>query len=737
MAPFKKNIPLVVILALVHLTLYEGCRALPIVSTVPATICHGFEPATCSVYEDHNCLDQLQDRPANSERLSCAVCNTPNPEHLRSLHCAIPPSAVSLKLTDIASTKFSMASVEKLPHIRLLDIEGANLNGLAAGGFSGFPSLERIQISQTAMRVIRRGWFNGLVNVESLNLALNLISWIHPGAFQGLEILSNLNLSYNQLTHIEEHYFSGLQHLKNLDLSFNKVRVIEKGAFKNIYFTLLDLKSNRLTNVERCWFLGIIGMYWLSLEENMITTIEPGAFSSLDGISALHLRENRLVVLWESWLRGLAREDSKYKTILLWGLNTLRCTCANRWFAAWSKTYFEIIPGSIPCLYPLGFGGQDLFSIPPKNLSCPSPVVKIRQDADNELQFRCQATWEEEESSVFWTLPDNTTILLPGLGEVEGKSKNLTSQYINISFEHTISACGWTWITSSMVAKSCSYGQTAPNYAVRTVSVLALHESRLREWKGLSICCGVKSLSSDVLTKTQITAQGTTEEEHGIIVASPTCRSNNASTFSSFTIATLAPFKIQDHPTRNMARTVDNSTPIASTTVSSNYAHVTTQVVIVLLPGQTQTYSNLNWYIMGTLCALTVTLSLAVCVYLLTHSRQHDNRHDGTMDEQRGHNQPNDYAMPGTQREQSINNMSNDPYYSTIDDDENDAVHHYGISKACAQYGQTVERSCVVGEQCPQVYDFHQTFGEETVPDGGEVHDREDRDEIDNTEVRM
>ncbi|XP_019618484.1 PREDICTED: uncharacterized protein LOC109465567 [Branchiostoma belcheri] len=46
-----------------------------------------------------------------------------------------------------------------------------------------------------------------------------------------------------------------------------------------------------------------------------------------------------------------------------------------------------------------------------------------------------------------------------------------------------------------------TFRPTAPNYAVRTVSVLVLHERLLHKWNGTSIRCGVKSISSDVVAR--------------------------------------------------------------------------------------------------------------------------------------------------------------------------------------------------------------------------------------------
>ncbi|XP_019640148.1 PREDICTED: leucine-rich repeat-containing protein 4-like [Branchiostoma belcheri] len=736
MTPIKKSIRLFMILVSVGLTLPKGSLALR-----NSTLCEGYEPVTCTIHKYNSCPNKLEGHRMSSERRSCAVCTTPNAEDLQSLSCGLPYGVTSLKLTGITFTHFSMASVGTLPRLRFLDLEGETLNGLADGGLSAFPSLQGIQIRQTEIRDIKRGWFNGLVNVKHLNLALNLISSIHPGAFQGLQSLSNLNLSYNQLTHLEEHHFSGLQDLVYLDLSFNKIQVIEKGSFKNIYLTLLDLKGNQLKSIKRHWFFGMIGIIWLSLEENMISTIEPGTFSSLGGISALHVRGNSLAVLWESWLRGLARQDSKYKTMLFLGVSPLRCTCANRWFATSSKKYFDIVPTSILCKYPLEMEGGDIFSIPTNVLPCPSPVVKITQDVivDHDLQFRCQATWEEE-SSIFWVLPDNTTIVLPGLGEDE-RNANLTSQHFNISFQHDIGACGWTWETPSSVTTNCSHGLTAPNYAVRTVSVLVLPERLVHKWNGLSIHCRVKSFSGDALAQAQIMSKvprSTTEEEHSITVASspsPTFAPYSSSLSRSFTIttSTSSQWKLQKHPTTDMApdtsetlhplaTTVDHNTLISSKIASINTSAYT-QELIVLLPEQTKTHSYLNWYVMVALCALPVTIITLTVSILVIKNRQNNSRDKDTTARQQNHDEPINGTVSEIQSNQPNNNTPNEPYYWTIDDNDDEAVRHYGISKTCARYGQAGARSCVIGEQ--RNNNGNQATAESTaVPGDGEVRDR-------------
>ncbi|KAI8504782.1 hypothetical protein Bbelb_179000 [Branchiostoma belcheri] len=416
--------------------------------------------------------------------------------------------------------------------------------------------------------------------------------------------------------------------------------------------------------------------------------------------------------------------------MLFLGVSPLRCTCANRWFARSSKKYFDIVPTSIICKYPLEMEGADIFSTPTNDLPCPSPVVKITQDIDDHgLQFRCQATWEEE-SSVFWVLPDNTTILLPGLGEDE-RNANLTSQHFNISFQHDISACGWTWETPSRVKTHCSHGLTAPNYAVRTVSVLVLHERLVHKWNGLSIHCRVKSFSGDALAQAQIMSKvprSTTEEEHGITVASspsPTFAPYSSSLSRSFTITTLTPSDMASdtsvtlHP---LATTVDHSRFIPSNITSINTSAYT-QELIVLLPEQTKTHSDLNWYVMGALCALPMTIITLTVSILVIKNRQNNSRDKDTAARQQNHDEPTNGTVSETQSNQPNSNTPNEPYYWTIDDNDDEAVRHYGISKTCARYGQAGARSCVIGEQ--RNNNGNQATAESTaVPGDGEVRDR-------------
>ncbi|KAI8491112.1 PtdIns(3,5)P(2) sythesis regulation factor [Branchiostoma belcheri] len=186
---------------------------------------------------------------------------------------------------------------------------------------------------------------------------------------------------------------------------------------QNIRF--LDIRGVNLTSLAPSEML-----LKLDLSYNKIEMIKKDAFQNAS-LGELCLKGNKLKRVESQWFFGA------------------RVTF---------RTYFTLIPDSLPCHYPTGMEGKDVFSVPTNDLPCPSPVVKITQDIDDhDLQFRCQATWEEEESSIFWVLPDSTTIVLPGLGEDE-RNANLTSQHFNISFQHDIRACGWTWETPSHCA---------------------------------------------------------------------------------------------------------------------------------------------------------------------------------------------------------------------------------------------------------------------------------------------
>ncbi|KAI8504779.1 hypothetical protein Bbelb_178970 [Branchiostoma belcheri] len=338
--------------------------------------------------------------------------------------------------------------------------------------------------------------------------------------------------------------------------------------------------------------------------------------------------------------------------------------------------------------------GADIFSIPTNDLPCPSPVVKITQDIDDhDLQFRCQATWEEE-SSVFWVLPDNTTIVLPGLGEDE-RNANLTSQHFNISFQHDISACGWTWETPSRVTTNCSHNQTAPNYAVRTVSVLAVDGELARQLQGRSIRCGVKSFTSTIGA-----AMLVLDNFGGLYVLHELATSDRSVT----------------------------STPTHSTVVNTK-AH--THPIIALLPSKVRTDLNLNWYVFVPLCTVPILVLFAVCIAL--RNKQNVYREEHAMAALRSNNPP-DNAPQNQAEVATTDGTSIDPYYSTIkDEDADETVSPYGIAKPGAQYGRGKKRSRSVREntvagpksRSEQCKCYNQRDGEDT------THDNEDTEERD------
>ncbi|CAH1270416.1 Hypp4330 [Branchiostoma lanceolatum] len=386
--------------------------------------------------------------------------------------------------------------------------------------------------------------------------------------------------------------------------------------------------------------------------------------------------------------------------------------------------YFDMIPARLPCHYPLGMGGKDLFSIPTEDLPCPSPVVKITQDVEDDLQFRCQATWEEE-SSIFWILPDNTTILLPGLGEVERKI-NLTSQHLNISYEHSISACGWTWVTSSSVTTSCSNGQTAPNYAIRTVSVLVVDEELVREWKGMSISCGVKSFSGNVVAEMPLGATLLSHKSESQVKSASPGPTSSPLTFSHDTITTSTYYSsevLADNAsealfdiigTNKGTLTSDESSTPAPLVVTNSTSPVYTDDFVILLPSENNKRLSLSYYIVSALCTVPFAFISAACIYL--QSRRYAYTEEERITEQKSCHQANSDTLSENESDNSIKTTMNDPYYSTINDNsvnttmndpcystikdqpENEQVNPYGVAKTCSRYDCAEKRSCDVRE---------------------------------------
>ncbi|XP_019640299.1 PREDICTED: uncharacterized protein LOC109482080 [Branchiostoma belcheri] len=374
---------------------------------------------------------------------------------------------------------------------------------------------------------------------------------------------------------------------------------------------------------------------------------------------------------------------------------------------------FEIVPTAFFCKYPLSMEGEDIFSI--AHLPCPSPVVKITQDIDDhDLQFRCQATWEEEESSVFWVLPDNTTIVLPGLSEDE-RNANLTSQHFNISFQHGISACGWTWETTSIVTTHCSHGLTATNYAVRTVSVLVLPERLVHKWNGLSIRCGVKSFSSDMVARRELSVTLLSNKSKSQAkTASPGLMSlSYPPTPPDDDVATLTYYLSVVQSDNTSQAKVDNtqtSKEIATslyevytrvpTSIRTNSNSVDEDDYVILLPSETHKRLHPNYFIASGMCTVPFALIFAACIYL--QNRRYSITEDETVSEQEGGQQQrnNDASVPENQRENSVSDTIADPYYSTINDShQNDeTVEPYGVAKVCPQYGRAETRSSDVRE---------------------------------------
>eukprot|EP00058_Branchiostoma_floridae_P008518 XP_002594006.1 hypothetical protein BRAFLDRAFT_68555 [Branchiostoma floridae] len=90
---------------------------------------------------------------------------------------------------------------------------------------------------------------------------------------------------------------------------------------------------------------------------------------------------------------------------------------------------------------------------------------------------------------------------------------------------------------------------------------------------------------------------------------------------------------------------------------------------------------------------------LQIIVFIALQTRQNVNRDDHVMVElRRSSNQTGNVLE--NQAEGATNSTPNDPYYSTIRDEEDDdePVRPYGMAKAGAQYGRAVKRSRSLGE---------------------------------------
>ena len=139
------------------------------------------------------------------------------------------PRVKYLELVDYQNHKNMSSAVYCGPHLRVLIIDGFNIEILQSLSYTSCQRLLELVIN-------------------NVNLAK-----IEFEAFYGLIMLNKLDLADNKLTDLKEKTFSALVDLKHLRLTENRIKMLSQGWFKNtsVMPLKIEMNNNQVTVIAR------------------------------------------------------------------------------------------------------------------------------------------------------------------------------------------------------------------------------------------------------------------------------------------------------------------------------------------------------------------------------------------------------------------------------------------------------------------------------------------------------
>ncbi|OWF55600.1 leucine-rich repeat neuronal protein 1-like [Mizuhopecten yessoensis] len=376
-----------------------------------------------------------------------------------------------LKHFDVSSNRISKIDnrLQKLTHLKSLDLHNNSLSYLPNGQFSGLKFLAYLDLSNNVLHSIEKHSFGGLNYLQRLNLEGNKLSFlerewflsmpslrwlylsrnnlrnIEPNMFETLANLAELRLDHNNIFNIGDDAFHGMNELSTLDLSFNKLsRVpdgtvlsvaslqclyldgnpiyrISRGAFKNLNVSLIRARyMPNLNVIEKQAFKNLPQLQILELHDNpMLIYVDSDAFSNVPRLKSLYLHNNRLFAVPRAIRTGLPSLEK----IHIYN-NNLRCDCNAYWIRQelvkeeqqpnfTSVLYEESV---LRCDSPPNLSGRLLKMLPKKaiNKTCAPSALPLFGTSYNisvgeELRLECHALGVPDPQ-IKWRLPNGTML---------------------------------------------------------------------------------------------------------------------------------------------------------------------------------------------------------------------------------------------------------------------------------------------------------------------------------------
>ncbi|XP_032374518.1 toll-like receptor 21 [Etheostoma spectabile] len=247
-----------------------------------ATVFLGAVQLICG-YSFNNCIeDQYSDgffncvhRPEN---------NTP------AIINDLPPSAVSLNISNNQLSHIPNRSFVRLPNLQHLKIDNTQLRIIDQFAFQNLSQLKSLNLSSNKIAELIPSVFKDLHNLTYLSLTNNILKQLPEGIFSTLLNLDTLLMRQNFLRNFSgiAESVSHLTNLKILDLCFNNLTSLNHSnvSLPESLTTLYLCQNNLLTLGCKHSFLGFIKLLDLSYNRRLPTT----AFRGLNLSRIIYLR---------------------------------------------------------------------------------------------------------------------------------------------------------------------------------------------------------------------------------------------------------------------------------------------------------------------------------------------------------------------------------------------------------------------------------------------------------------
>lgn len=199
-----------------------------------------------------------------------------------------------------ALTEFPSQSLQELPGVRTLLVDGHAFGSLPQDSLANFPSLSSLMFTRGVLSRLTAEFFEKQQDtLTHLDLQFNEFSAVPTQELAQLRSLKYLNLAGNRVSRFNAGSFRGLS-LEVLDLSTQNqpVSVVDENAFRGLETSLknLSLASLSLTNENVRALRHLTGVIDLDLSRNKITNLD-GLFVSLRSLVRLNLQDNPIARL--------------------------------------------------------------------------------------------------------------------------------------------------------------------------------------------------------------------------------------------------------------------------------------------------------------------------------------------------------------------------------------------------------------------------------------------------------